>query len=258
MSNPPAIRSPQEKNYLLRHGWKLKQIQTLEQTGNLTPVEYLVGQAEFMGLSLSVTPAVLIPRLETEHLVKLLLAAPPSSLIIEVGTGSLAIAAALAHHLPSPPPIIATDISLDALAVAATNLRQLHLKSTITLLKSDLLSALDPTLLHSPWSLIANLPYIPTPNYLHLHPSVKNFEPRLALDGGPTGLTLIKKLLTQIQALPQLPQQIFLEIDPSHSSFFLSLTSPFSWQIHLDFNHLPRFALAYLSSTPTSSPNKNS
>jgi release factor glutamine methyltransferase len=109
------------------------------------PVQYITGQQEFYGLTLKVTPAVLIPRPETEHLVEAVLKLLPvdkPQKIADIGTGSGAIALALAAHLPQAE-ITALDISPEALAVATTNAREHTLTDRIRFLQSDLLSALD-------------------------------------------------------------------------------------------------------------------
>ena len=115
------------------------------------PIQYITGEQEFYSLSLHVTPAVLIPRPETEHLVEAVLSElkqsepdPAAPLrILDVGTGSGAIAIALAHHLPHAH-ITATDISPAALEVAAANAARHHLTNRIHFLASDLLATIPP------------------------------------------------------------------------------------------------------------------
>src|SRR5258708_6648833 len=108
------------------------------------PIQYITGQQEFYGLILKVPPAVLIPRPETEHLVEAVLKLLPANKplkIADIGSGSGAIAIALATHLPQAA-ITALDISTEALAVATTNAREHSLADRIRFLHSDLLSAL--------------------------------------------------------------------------------------------------------------------
>ena len=124
-------------------------------------MQYIVGQQEFYGLSLKVTPAVLIPRPETEHLVEAALKLLPANKplrIVDIGTGSGAIAIALAAHLPQAA-ITAVDISPEALAVAASNARKHDLANRIRFLQSDLLSALDSEA-GSFDAIISNPPYV--------------------------------------------------------------------------------------------------
>src|SRR4051794_37752635 len=159
------------------------------------PVQYIVGQQEFYGLSLKVTPAVLIPRPETEHLVEAVLKLLPANKplkIVDIGTGSGAIAIALAAHLPQAA-ITAIDISPEALGVAATNARKYDLADRITFLQSDLLSALDSEA-GSFDAIVSNPPYVAETDRPSLHPQVRDFEPATALYAGATGLDVYRRL----------------------------------------------------------------
>jgi len=165
-----------------------------------TPVAYLVGKKEFYSLPFRVTPDVLIPRPETEHLVvaavDLLAALPAGSkpLVADVGTGSGAIAVAIAKHAAAAQ-IIATDISPAALAVARQNAADHGVTGRIEFLETDLLASL-PT--QRQFDLIvSNPPYIGTQEEGTLAPQVRDHEPRLALFGGPTGTEIIARLIPQ-------------------------------------------------------------
>ena len=156
------------------------------------PLPYLLAHWEFFGLDLVVTPAVLIPRPETELLVEEALAwlkqHPDRRWAAEVGVGSGAISAALATHVPDLR-ICATDRSRPALRVAQENMGRLGLTDRVSLLEMDLLTAC-----HVPFDLVvANLPYIPSKKLADLQ--VARFEPVEALDGGIDGLRLIERLL---------------------------------------------------------------
>jgi release factor glutamine methyltransferase len=155
------------------------------------PVAYITGEKEFMGLSLQVNPAVLIPRPETECLVEAALcAAGPSPRILDLGTGSGAIALSLAFYLPGAR-VLALDLSPAALRVARHNARRLGLASRVRFLQADLLPPLG-----QPFHLVvSNPPYIPTGDLAGLPRSVRAFEPREALDGGPDGLAFYRRLL---------------------------------------------------------------
>ena len=161
------------------------------------PVAYIAGRRGFhaLGLDLGVDRRVLIPRPETEHLVDWLLEdlplAPSPVHVLDVGTGSGAIALAI-KHARRDVLVTACDRSDDALAVARDNATRLGLD--ITLHRSDLLGALERP--EFGWDAIAaNLPYIPTGDLPGLQPEVLRFEPRLALDGGPDGLDLVRRLV---------------------------------------------------------------
>ena len=157
------------------------------------PVAYLVGKKEFRSLELHVDARVLVPRPETETLVELaltLLADGPSHRIVDVATGSGAIALALKSARPAST-IFATDLSPDAAEVARANATRLSLPVDIRV--GDLLA---PVAAEAPFDLItANLPYIPTGDLPSLPPDVRR-EPRLALDGGPDGLSQVRRLIT--------------------------------------------------------------
>lgn len=156
------------------------------------PAAYLSGEREFFGLPFRVTADVLIPRPETELLVDLGLSEARVSaapLIVDVGTGSGAIAIALACNIApdSDATIVATDLSAGALSVAELN-RCTH-DAPIQLVQGDLLEPFA-----SADVVLANLPYIPTAEIEELEPEVSSWEPRLALDGGPAGLDLVERL----------------------------------------------------------------
>jgi release factor glutamine methyltransferase len=152
------------------------------------PIAYLVGAQEFWSLSLRVDPRVLVPRRDTEALVEVALRrAPAAARIADIGTGSGAVALALAKERPGAE-IVATDASEDALAVARANAEALGLP--VRLLAGDLLAPLA-----GPFDLIvSNPPYVPTGDLAGLPPEVRR-EPRSALDGGRDGLDVLRRLL---------------------------------------------------------------
>ncbi|MBL9099892.1 MAG: peptide chain release factor N(5)-glutamine methyltransferase [Myxococcales bacterium] len=160
------------------------------------PVAYIAGRRGFhaLGLDLAVDRRVLIPRPETEHLVDWLLEdlpfAPAPVRVHDIGTGSGAIALAV-KHARRDAHVSASDRSDDALAVARDNAARLALD--ISFSRADLLDGL--ALEHPLDALAANLPYIPSADIRELQPEVRDFEPRLALDGGPDGLDLVRRLV---------------------------------------------------------------
>ena len=170
------------------------------------PVPYLTGVREFYGLRFHVTPAVLIPRPETEHLVDAALAWARGRLpleVVDVGTGSGAIAVALAHCLPEAR-VTAIDKSQAALAVARRNAEAHGVARRVRFVQGDLLAPLcDPVDL-----IAANLPYIDSPQFALM----ASYEPRLALDGGPDGLRLVARLLEQAPARLKQESLLLIEI----------------------------------------------
>jgi len=157
------------------------------------PVSYITGRREFYGLSLRVTPEVLIPRPETERLVELALERLPApARLLELGTGSGAIAIALAIERPGLG-IVATDVSEAALALARRNARD-H-GAEIAFVLSDWFDALGP----EPFDLIvSNPPYVAAGD-AHLERGDVRFEPRLALVGGGDGLACIREIAVRAQ-----------------------------------------------------------
>jgi release factor glutamine methyltransferase len=178
------------------------------------PVAYIAGKRGFhaLGLDLHVDPRVLIPRPETEHLVDWLLAglpfAPSPVHVLDIGTGSGAIALAI-KHARRDVLVTACDRSDDALAVARDNATRLGLE--LTLLRSDLLAAVPRPELGFD-AIAANLPYIPTADIADLQPEVRRFEPHLALDGGPDGLDLVQRLIADSPPFLAPGARLLLEI----------------------------------------------
>jgi release factor glutamine methyltransferase len=174
------------------------------------PIPYITGETVFYGLDFLVTPDVLIPRPETEHLVQTArdwAASHRVRRIVDVGTGSGCIAVALAHHLPAVE-VLAVDVSSAALEVARHNVRRHGLEKRIRLLQGTLLEKVEQSI-----DLVAaNLPYISDAEWTVLDDGVKWYEPAGALRGGPDGLDFIRRLLQQARPLLRPSGAIFLEI----------------------------------------------
>ncbi len=174
------------------------------------PLPYVLGEWEFYGYCLKVTPAVLIPRPETEILVDAALEAiPPDAegLAVDVGTGSGAVAIALAGARPRIT-VLATDISLAAVAIARENLARHRLQERVELYVGDLLVPIKSRLTSGRLlAVVANLPYVPTAETAKLA-----WEPVVALDGGPDGLTVIRRFLDQARDFLPSGVPVFLEV----------------------------------------------
>lgn len=180
------------------------------------PFPYVLGRWEFFGLDLELTPDVLIPRPETELLVEKaitwLQASPVRRTVADIGTGSGAIAIAIAANIFDAK-ILATDISADAIGVAKRNAKKFSVDSHIEFIQCDLLPP-KPEFFATNQHLdliCANLPYIPTET-LYTLPIYKR-EPTLALDGGSDGLALIRKLLSVAPGWLAPNSMILLEIE---------------------------------------------
>lgn len=179
------------------------------------PLPYVLGRWEFFGMEFDLSPAVLIPRPETELLVEKAIAwvqaSPTRRRIADVGTGSGVIAISIAVHVPEAV-ILATDISADALSVARNNATRYHVQDRIEFVQCDLLPASRDLLPVDKLDLLcANLPYIPTSTLQGL--PVYGREPGLALDGGEDGLDLIRSLLNQAPAWMSPGGRVMLEIE---------------------------------------------
>jgi release factor glutamine methyltransferase len=162
------------------------------------PIQYIAGEQEFFGLALRVTPAVLIPRPETEHLVEAVLAeidARALVRVLDVGTGSGAIAIALASRLPRAE-IVAVDISRAALDVAAENAARHGVSARVRLVESDLLGALAAEQLAFD-AVVSNPPYVAEGEHEAMHPQVREWEPAEALFAGADGMDLYRRLVPQ-------------------------------------------------------------
>ena len=192
------------------------QLASLEQAaarlGRGEALPYVVGSWEFYGLEFALTPDVLIPRPETELLVDVargwLNENPGRTSVADVGTGSGAIGVALAHHVPDIR-VLATDISIAALAIAKTNATRIGVVGQITFVHCDLF----PSVTNGFDLICANLPYIPSERLKEL--AVAPREPALALDGGPDGLAVIRRLLEAAVGRLTAGGAILLEIERS-------------------------------------------
>jgi release factor glutamine methyltransferase len=185
------------------------------------PVPYLTGVRAFYGRDFLVTPDVLIPRPETEHLIESALQWTQTRerhtlRVVDVGTGSGAIAVTLAAHLPGAR-VWAVDISAAALGVARQNAVRHGVADRITFVQGDLLQPLIAADL-----IAANLPYIAS-DELDTLPVVKH-EPRLALDGGADGLDLIRRLLEQAPRVLALNGLLLIEIAAGQGEHVCKLT----------------------------------
>ena len=190
----------------------------VKRRGEGEPVAYLVGNREFFSLPFRVTPAVLVPRPETEGLVVRAidlckpLAAPR---IIDVGTGSGAIAVTLAKHLPQAV-ITATDISAAALAVARDNAARHGVAERIEFLECDLLGHPRAA---GPWDVIvSNPPYVRENEFETLPRDVRLHEPKGALVSGPTGVEVIERLAAAAAERLAAGGWLICEIGPAEAS----------------------------------------
>lgn len=206
IAHPEAEVPPDRRLLLLSY---------LERRVAFEPVAYILGHKEFYGLDFGVGPAVLIPRPETELLVEAALTASlrllalkgRDLLVVDLGTGSGAVAVTLAVHQPRLA-LIAVDSSPAALEVARTNAMRHGVQARIKFRRGDLLQVVTEKI----DLLVANLPYIASEEIERLMPDVKDYEPRQALDGGPNGTGVIERALEQAAGRMERPASLLFEI----------------------------------------------
>ncbi|MFD0714886.1 peptide chain release factor N(5)-glutamine methyltransferase [Paenibacillus sp. GCM10027626] len=181
------------------------------------PVQYIIGEQWFYGLPFQVTPAVLIPRPETELLVEAVLAeadrlwpAPARPVVLDVGTGSGAIGVTLAVQRPQWE-LIVSDLSPDALSVARLNAQRHGVAGQLTFVQGDLLQPFVQSQQRID-VLVSNPPYIPAADILELQPEVRDFEPLMALDGGEDGLNPYRAIIKQLDGLADVPRIVAFEL----------------------------------------------
>ncbi|MFM7244213.1 MAG: peptide chain release factor N(5)-glutamine methyltransferase [Planctomycetaceae bacterium] len=187
----------------------------VKRRGDGEPVAYLVGAREFFSLPFAVTSDVLIPRPETEGLVvrAIDLAKPADApRIVDVGTGSGAIAVTVAKHVPKAT-LAAVDLSAAALAVARANAERHGVADRIEFIEADLLA--DPRL-EGPWDVIvSNPPYVRDDEFAALPRDVRDHEPRAALVAGPTGVELVARLAAHAAERLVAGGWLLIEIGPT-------------------------------------------
>jgi release factor glutamine methyltransferase len=173
--------------------------EALTQRARGMPSQYIVGHQEFWGMDFIVTPAVLIPRPETEHVIETVLPLARElnkPKIVDVGTGSGCIAIVLAKELP-PAEIHATEISPQALEIARANAARHQFERRIHFHHADLLQGLDSSTFDL---VVSNPPYVGESEEDQVQLEVRKFEPRNAVFAGPSGLEVIERLIPQAQS----------------------------------------------------------
>jgi release factor glutamine methyltransferase len=183
-----------------------------------TPVAYLVGKREFFSLEFEVSPDVLIPRPETEHVIVALLDAVKQAgrsndtvQIADVGTGSGILAVTAAKRLKNAH-LTAVDSSPQALEVARRNATRHEVEDRIEFVQSDLFEHVpDATAFDY---IVSNPPYVSTAEWEQLPPGVKNYEPRAALEAGADGLAVIRRLVPSAARRLSASGELYMEISP--------------------------------------------
>ena len=178
------------------------------------PNQYITGLQEFWSLPLRVSPDVLIPRPETEVLVEAVLEfldkADPNVDILDLGTGSGAIAIALARELPAAR-IVATDLSMAALRLAHENAKLHHVDQRILFVRGDMFAAI-PGASQRFKVVVTNPPYVSHAEILELPREIRDFEPHHALEGGPDGLAAIRHIIAEAPTVLFQAGALFMEM----------------------------------------------
>jgi len=211
------------------------------------PSQYITGHQEFWGLDFVVSPAVLIPRPETEHLVETVLELArgiPHPKLVDVGTGSGCVALALAHELKSAE-VYAVDVSADALEIARANAARLQLDGRVRFMQSNVLEALADVCDFD--FVVSNPPYVGFGEADKVQKSVRDFEQRVAVFAGEQGLDVIGALIEQAHRALKPGGWLAMEIGYSMRDAVVNLLSPTMWEdvrVVPDLQGIPRVVAA--------------
>ncbi|HEX8801529.1 MAG TPA: peptide chain release factor N(5)-glutamine methyltransferase [Terriglobales bacterium] len=217
--------------------------EAIAQRAGDVPSQYITGHQEFWGLDFLVSPAVLIPRPETEHLVETVLklaSEVPAPRIVDVGTGSGCIALALAHERKSAE-IYGVDLSAEALEIARANAARLQLDSRVRFLQSNILGALAGRRDFD--FVVSNPPYVGFDEADKVQRSVFQYEPKMAVFAGDNGLDVIRPLIKQAHPALKPGGYVAMEIGFSMRDPVLALFDPAVWDeptVVPDLQGIPR------------------
>jgi len=220
--------------------------EVLAQRSTGMPSQYITGHQEFWGLDFIVSPGVLIPRPETEHLVETVLELARGIVrpkMVDVGTGSGAIALALAHELKNAE-VYAVDVSEEALEIARANAVRLQLDGRVKFVQSDVLSSVTE---HDFDFVVSNPPYVGFDEADKVQKSVRDFEPRVAVFAGEHGLDIIGPLIEQAHAALKSGGWLAMEIGYSMRDVVVDLLTPTLWdevRVVPDLQGIPRVVAA--------------
>jgi len=232
--------------------WALDALQVLvDRRLNHEPLAYILGRREFYGRTFEVGPGCLVPRPETEELVTAALDAiaqhPRAGRLVrvaDIGTGSGIIGLSVASHATNTK-VWCVDVSTEALQWAGRNMRRFSLEDRVVLLTGDLAEPLDQPI----DVLCANLPYVPTDEFEELPAQIREREPRIAVEGGTTGIELIARLAQQLDAHLAPEAAVLLEVGAGQMSWVEDLVvtalreagrEPTKMQAHRDLRGIRR------------------
>ncbi len=238
-----------DHTFLITHPEEIVSVDQLKRFRSLVsrraqgePLQYLTGHQEFFKLDFELTPDVLVPRPETELIVEVaseLLKHEPGLSFADIGTGSGCIAISLLHELPQAR-AVAVDFSPAALAVAKRNAERHQVIDRLRLVESDLFSAIDSAERFD--LIVSNPPYVPVDDLKDLQREVRH-EPQVALDGGPDGLRVIRRLLNDAPRFLRSGGHLVFEIGIDQAEAIKQIVDHITWElveIRKDLQGIPR------------------
>ena len=219
--------------------------------GQREPLQHIVGSTSFCGLEIVVNRSVLVPRPETELLAELgweflqqVVSGTGAPTAVDFGTGSGCIAIAVAAKCPAAK-VVALDASAEALALARQNAEQNEVGGRIEFLQSDGFAALSPGSVFD--LIISNPPYIPSAEIETLQPEVRDFDPRVALEGGTDGLDFYRRLAAEAPTFIRQNGRIMLEFGDGQAADIRRIFEHQRWTTELvreDYTQRPRIFVA--------------
>ncbi|MBA4149359.1 MAG: peptide chain release factor N(5)-glutamine methyltransferase [Verrucomicrobia bacterium] len=221
----------------------------IQRRGKREPLQHIIGSTSFCGLEIEVSPVVLIPRPETEILAEhawlfLQSITSPAPFALDLATGSGCIGIALATLCPAAR-VFAVDVSVPALALAKRNAERLGVAERITFLESDAFSRLPKECRFN--LIVSNPPYIPSAEIETLEREVRDFDPRLALDGGPDGLNFYRLFAKEAGSFLAADGKVMLEFGDGQAAALKEIFERAQWQVEKvvrDYTGRERFLIA--------------
>ncbi len=244
-----------DRTYLYAHpdrelddGERTRYDEALRERATGKPSQYITGHQEFWGMDVIVTPAVLIPRPETEHVIEAVLELArkyPAKRIVDVGTGSGCIALALAKEMTQAQ-ITATDISPEALEVARANAARHQLEKKIHFVEADLMKRDVASYVSTQVDLVvSNPPYVSEEERDKVQREVRKFEPKVAVFGGARGFDIYRRLIPQAKDVLKPSGWLVMEIGFSQEEDIRGLLSGWSEvRVTADLQGIPRVVAA--------------